>query len=82
LPSYRQLEVDRVVVEVDRVVVEADRVAVLASLVVALASLVVVEVDRVVAAGRVAVEVGWASSGRRFSSAPFEVDRALSERLS
>jgi len=44
--------------------------------------LVVVEVERVVAAGRVAVEVGRASSGRRFSSAPFEVDRALSERLS
>ena len=55
-------------VEVDRVVVEADRVVVLAS--------------SAVAAGRVAVEVGRASSGRRFSSAPFEVDRALSERLS
>jgi hypothetical protein len=75
LLSYRQSEA------ADRVVVEADRVVVLASLVVALASLVVVEVERVVAAGRVAVEVGRASSGRRFSSAPFEVDRALSERL-
>jgi len=75
LPSYRQFEADRVAVEVDRVVV-------LASLVVALASLVVVEVERVVAVGRVVVEVGRASSGRRFSSVPFEVDRALSERLS
>ena len=65
-------------------VVEVDRVVVLASLVVALASLVVVdvEVERAVVADRAAVEVGRASSGRRFSSVPFEVDRALSERLS
>ena len=67
-------------------VVEADRVVVLASSVVALASSVAVEVEveqRAVAADRVAVEVSRASSGRLFfSSAPFEVDRALSERLS
>ena len=63
-------------------VAEVDRVVVLASLVVALASLVVVEVERAAVAGRVAVEVGRASSGRLFSSAPVEVDRLLSERLS
>ena len=50
-------------------VVEADLVVVPASLAVALAS-------------SVAVEVGRASSGRRFSSALFEVDWAVSERLS
>ena len=55
--------------------VEVDRVVVLASS-------VAVVVDRVVAAGRVAVEVGRASSGRRSSSALFEADRSLSERLS
>ena len=64
-------------------VVEADRVVVLASSVVALASLVAVEVERAVAAGRVAVEVSRASSGRRFVQRTlFEVDRVLSERLS
>ena len=63
-------------------VVEADLVVVPASLAAALAYSVAVEEERVVAVGRVVVEVGRASSGRRFSSAPFEVDRELSERLS
>ena len=67
-------------------VVEADRVVVLVSSVPALASSVAVEVEveveRAAAAGRVAVEVSRASSGRRFSSVPFEAGRPLSERLS
>ena len=65
-------------------VVEADRVVVWASPVVALASSVVVEVERAVAAaGRVAAEVSRAVFRTPFfSSAPFEVSRLLSERLS
>ena len=62
--------------------VEADLAVVPASWAAALASSVAVEVERVVAVGRVVVEVGRASSGRRSSSAPFEVVRVLSERLS
>ncbi len=60
-------------------VAEADRVVVLTSWAVALASsVVVVEVE----VERAAVEVSRASSGRRLSSVPFEVDLALSGRLS